>query len=277
MNMSGIKSEGRTVMPGEYVIKKPSINRRLTMETFDALPAGHNMTALIEFDVTKAKKLVRTWRLKGMKVSFFAFIIKSIAAALAEKRELNAVRGGNRIVEFRDVDVNIPVEMESKDGKAPRQIVVRNAAEKTVEEICMEIEADKNQHRLSGNAGREDKWALSLMKILTLLPKFIMKFVLINLVGNPLSVKKMSGTTFVTAVGMFGSINGFAVPYIIGPRAVSFALGSIVKKPAAAGREIKVREFLNMTVVFNHDIVDGAPAARFINRLKKIIEKADVL
>jgi pyruvate/2-oxoglutarate dehydrogenase complex dihydrolipoamide acyltransferase (E2) component len=57
-----------------------------------------------------------------------------------------------------------------------------------------------------------------------------------------------------------------------GPKAVSFALGSTVKKPVVRRDAVEIREMINMTVVFNHDIVDGAPAARFINRLRKLIE-----
>jgi pyruvate/2-oxoglutarate dehydrogenase complex dihydrolipoamide acyltransferase (E2) component len=46
-----------------------------------------------------------------------------------------------------------------------------------------------------------------------------------------------------------------------------------VKKPVVAGKKIEIREMVNITAVFNHDIIDGAPAARFINRLRTIIEK----
>ena len=70
---------------------------------------------------------------------------------------------------------------------------------------------------------------------------------------------------------------GFILPYIGGPRAVSFALGSVLKKPWVVGQQIMIRDFLSMTIIFNHDLVDGAPAARFVDRLKKLTESADVL
>jgi pyruvate/2-oxoglutarate dehydrogenase complex dihydrolipoamide acyltransferase (E2) component len=43
-------------------------------------------------------------------------------------------------------------------------------------------------------------------------------------------------------------------------------------KTGSRGREIEPREILNLTVMFDHDIVDGAPAARFMRRLVELIE-----
>jgi pyruvate/2-oxoglutarate dehydrogenase complex dihydrolipoamide acyltransferase (E2) component len=52
-----------------------------------------------------------------------------------------------------------------------------------------------------------------------------------------------------------------------------FALGSIVKKPWVVENEIEIRDILHMTVLFDHDVVDGAPATRFIMRLVDRIQK----
>jgi pyruvate/2-oxoglutarate dehydrogenase complex dihydrolipoamide acyltransferase (E2) component len=97
-----------------------------------------------------------------------------------------------------------------------------------------------------------------------------------NLIRDPFVVKRMSGTTFVTSVSMYG-ISGFAVPYLGSPKALAFAVGGIVRKPIQAGSRIESREILSLSVFFNHDIVDGAPAARFANSLRKRIESAEVL
>jgi len=53
---------------------------------------------------------------------------------------------------------------------------------------------------------------------------------------------------------------------------ICFALGSIVKKPGIFEGEITPREYLYMTVLINHDVIDGAPAARFISRLTALME-----
>jgi pyruvate/2-oxoglutarate dehydrogenase complex dihydrolipoamide acyltransferase (E2) component len=49
-------------------------------------------------------------------------------------------------------------------------------------------------------------------------------------------------------------------------------LGGIAKKPSIVEERIEVREYLSVTISFDHDIIDGAPAARFTQRLKGLIE-----
>jgi pyruvate/2-oxoglutarate dehydrogenase complex dihydrolipoamide acyltransferase (E2) component len=63
----------------------------------------------------------------------------------------------------------------------------------------------------------------------------------------------------------------WAIPTGIHP--LIFALGGIVKKPGLADGEIKIREYLSMTVLFDHDVIDGAPVARFLNRLRTLLEQ----
>ena len=49
-------------------------------------------------------------------------------------------------------------------------------------------------------------------------------------------------------------------------------LGGIAEKPGAFDGRIEIREYLSMTISVDHDIIDGAPAARFSQRLKELIE-----
>jgi pyruvate/2-oxoglutarate dehydrogenase complex dihydrolipoamide acyltransferase (E2) component len=49
-------------------------------------------------------------------------------------------------------------------------------------------------------------------------------------------------------------------------------LGGIAEKPVVIDGQIEVRERLSITVTFDHDIIDGAPAARFTERFKDLIE-----
>jgi pyruvate/2-oxoglutarate dehydrogenase complex dihydrolipoamide acyltransferase (E2) component len=57
-------------------------------------------------------------------------------------------------------------------------------------------------------------------------------------------------------------------------RAYSLGLvvGSTAWKPAVVEGRIEPREILNLTVVFDHDVIDGAPATRFTRRLVELIE-----
>jgi pyruvate/2-oxoglutarate dehydrogenase complex dihydrolipoamide acyltransferase (E2) component len=81
------------------------------------------------------------------------------------------------------------------------------------------------------------------------------------------------GNAVVTSVGMMGLINGWFIHRSVHP--VSFGIGSVIKKPSVVGDEIKIREILNMTVLLDHDVIDGAPMVRFLNDLTRIIEDSE--
>lgn len=85
-------------------------------------------------------------------------------------------------------------------------------------------------------------------------------------------MKDMQGTVLLTALGMFGDGGGWGIP--VTNHTLQLTLGGIAEKPAFVNDQIEKREFLSVTVSFDHDIVDGAPAARFIQRLKELMESA---
>ncbi len=74
-----------------------------------------------------------------------------------------------------------------------------------------------------------------------------------------------------TAVGMFGGGSGWGIP--IPAPTLLVTVGGIGEKPGVVAGQIAVREYLSLTVSFDHEIVDGAPAARFTRRLKELIEQ----
>ena len=69
---------------------------------------------------------------------------------------------------------------------------------------------------------------------------------------------------------MFGKGGGWAVPF--GVHTLDIALGGINEKPGVVDGRIEIREYLCLTLMFDHDVVDGAPAARFTQRFKELIE-----
>ena len=78
------------------------------------------------------------------------------------------------------------------------------------------------------------------------------------------------GTVMITSVGMMGKIDGWVIP--VGVHPVCFAIGSIVKNPGIVNDNIEIREYLYMTVLVDHDVIDGAPAVRALSKLTKLIE-----
>jgi len=174
-----------------------------------------------------------------------------------------------KITQFADVDISIPVEF-FLDGKYENiQYLLKNAARKSISQMDNEIEeAKKSYDPVKGKI-----IPASVIKILGIFPRKLTGKFLRMFMNNHKKIKEMSGSVFVTMVSMFSGARGFVIPYMGGPKASAFALGSTVKKPAVIKGEITVREYINLTAVFNHDIIDGAPAAGFINYLRKLVEK----
>jgi hypothetical protein len=81
----------------------------------------------------------------------------------------------------------------------------------------------------------------------------------------------MGGTVGIAAVGMFGEGHSgwgiFPITHVLG-----LVVGSIAWKPAVVEGRIEPREILNLTLVFDHDVIDGAPTARFAQQLVELIE-----
>lgn len=84
--------------------------------------------------------------------------------------------------------------------------------------------------------------------------------------------KRLAGTVAVTSVGMYGTGNGWAVSPT--NYTLQLTVGGIGTKPRLIDGELHSREFLSLTITVDHDVVDGAPAARFVNRLGDRLESA---
>lgn len=106
--------------------------------------------------------------------------------------------------------------------------------------------------------------------LLLSLPAFLRRLLYRASIRTPQGMKKRAGTVLVTAVGMFGKGDGWGIPLSIHTLAVT--LGGIAEKAIVLDGETEIREFLNVTISVDHDIVDGAPAARFAQRLKELVE-----
>ena len=248
---------------------KTSLARKLSIIGFDAVQNAHNFHAVLDFDVSGLRKHLREKRIVGTGGSLFVFFLKAIAKALGEFPSFNAMINRKRTTEFETVDISIPIEM-TRDGKVEnKQYLIKDANNKPMRAIDKEIAASKNA------VDDQKGYILSkpIQKLFSILPGRIVTFLLRALLKNHNKVMEFSGSVFVTSISMFSDIPGYVIPYAGGPKACSFAIGSVTKKPWVVKDAIVVKETVNITATFNHDAVDGAPAARFINRLREIIEK----
>ena len=73
-----------------------------------------------------------------------------------------------------------------------------------------------------------------------------------------------------TAIGMFGKGAGWGIP--LPSHALWITVGGIGEKPGVVDGHIAIRDYLSLTISFDHETIDGAPAARFTERLKELIE-----
>ena len=90
--------------------------------------------------------------------------------------------------------------------------------------------------------------------------------------ARPWWTKRVGGTVAVSSVGMFGSSLGWGIP--ITPAPLMVTVGGIGARPRLMDGNLEDREYLSVTVSVDHDIVDGAPAARFVERLRELVETA---
>ena len=93
---------------------------------------------------------------------------------------------------------------------------------------------------------------------------------------NPHWFKRLQGTVVVTSVGMFGKGGGWGIGFLP-THTLGLTVGGIAQKPGVHDGRMELREHLHLTIAFDHDIVDGAPAARCTNRLVELLEMATVL
>lgn len=86
------------------------------------------------------------------------------------------------------------------------------------------------------------------------------------------SLEELTGSTItVTNVGSFGMESG--TPIINHPEAAILAPGTITKRPWVVGEQIVVREVMTLALSFDHRVIDGAYAGRFLRYLGDLIEK----
>jgi pyruvate/2-oxoglutarate dehydrogenase complex dihydrolipoamide acyltransferase (E2) component len=224
----------------------------------------HTVHGLVEFDVTLAREAIRKHKAQtGEVLSFSAFFLACLGKTIDMNKQMHAYRDWrNHLIIFDEVDVNMLFEVEVDGKKTIRPHILRGVNKKTFREIHQEIRAFQQEHRSS----RESKF----IEWFVLLPGFVRRLFLWILFKSPQLIKDYYGTVLVTSVGMFGEGGGWGIP--VPNHTLQLTLGGTAKKPGIFESRIETREYLSVTISFDHDVIDGAPAARFTQRLKELIE-----
>jgi len=168
----------------------------------------------------------------GIRPSYTDFLVKVLAIALREQPVFNSRLEGDLIRLIEEINIGVAVEVE--EGLIVP--VVRNADKKTLTEI-----ATSTKQLVDG--AREGR----------------------------LSSSELTGGTFtISNLGSY-SVDAFT-PLINPPETAILGVGRIVNKPAVSDGQIKIKPMMCLSLSFDHRVIDGAVAARFLQRIKEILE-----
>lgn len=225
----------RDAAPEQLVETEPLSQIRKTIAK-NMLQSKHNaahMTVFDEVEVAELDRIRKKFKEKyadqGFKITYLAFIVKSVAMALKQFKALNAemdIENGNMIYK-KYYNIGIAVDTE-KGLMVP---VIRNADKLTIKDIAMQIE-------IFSEKARKGEIKLDEMK---------------------------DGTFTITS---FGSIGGkFAVPVINYPQSGILGIGRVTKQAIVKDDKVDVGLMLPLSLAVDHRIADGGDTARFLNKV----------
>jgi len=170
-----------------------------------------------------------------LRVSYSAVLAKAAARALVEHPIVNSSLEGNQVRIFDEVNIGIAVATEN--GLVVP--VIHGAEKKTLQEVEKAVEelTSKAKH---GKLTREE-------------------------ISN--------GTFTITNLGMYG-VDSF-IPIINPPEAAILAMGAIREKPVAVGGKVEIRPVAMLSLTYDHRIVDGAPAAEFLQKIRDKLQESE--
>jgi pyruvate/2-oxoglutarate dehydrogenase complex dihydrolipoamide acyltransferase (E2) component len=252
-----------TQKDGYQIVEFPRV-REFVIDVMVPAEKKHMIHSLFEADVTDVRKYLKRKKSEGESVpSLTAFIIKCVADAAMTNKRIAALRFAPRkLAIFDDMHVSCNVEKEIDGQSQPMGLVIRQANRKEINEIHDEI------HNYADEGYKEQ---VEPMKNFARFPRFLRAILMSPMFNNPNTIAKQGFNIIVTSVGMFGAGGGHVIPYQHASLCIS--VGGITEKPGMVDDHVEPREYLSITATFDHDITDGAPAARFAQELKEYIER----
>ena len=194
------------------------------------------VTLTTETDATELVALRARQRAAGVPCSYNDLLLWLLARALREHPRLNASLQGEEIWVWRRVNIGLAVDSE----QGLRVPVVHDVDQKGLAEIARETAALVEAAR----QGRSAPEALQ------------------------------GGTFTLTNLGMFG-IDAFT-PILNLPECAVLGVGRIQPQPAVVDDQVTIRQRMWLSLTFDHRLIDGGPAARFLQRVAQLIEQPPV-
>lgn len=228
--------------PGDEIVEMDRI-RKLTAEhmVFSKKTSAH-VTSFIDADVTK----MITWRNsvkdtflsgKGEKLTLTPIFIDAVARALMEFPMINISVDGTKIIKKKNINIGMATALPNDNLIVP---VIKNANEKSLTGLARAVNDLAERAR-----------------------------------NNRLKPDEISGGTF--TITNFGSYDNLAgTPIINQPQVAILGTGAVRKKPSVIetpeGDFIAIRNIMILSLTYDHRVIDGALAAKFLQRVKSILE-----
>ncbi len=174
-------------------------------------------------------------RRHGIKLTFTSFFVRACVEAIKESPIINSSVDGTNIIYKRDVNIGIAVALDN--GLIVP--VIKRADEKNFLGVARSVQDLADRART-----------------------------------KRLSVDDVQGGTFtITNPGSFGGL--FGLPIINQPQVAILGVGSIEKRPVVRDDAIAIRHMVYLSISYDHRVIDGATAEKFMGRVKKILENWD--
>lgn len=251
-----------------YRVSPLSFNRWAVKASASVTKEKNTIHSLTEIDITIPRRLIREhFERTGEKLSFTAYIVSCLAQVMKEFPQFNSFIKGRNLVLLDDVTISVLVEREIDGEKVPEPIGIQQAQKKTFLEIHKEIREAKS--KTSNKLG-----TLSGMEWFRFIPAPLLK-TFIRIADKNIKLGVQYGKVAVTAIGMFSKEAVWLVPH--GSATVLISVGSINNKVIEVDGAFVSREHLCITASFDHDVVDGAPAARLLSRFAEFVRSGTIL
>ncbi|PJW16905.1 dihydrolipoamide acetyltransferase family protein [Geobacillus sp. WSUCF-018B] len=231
------------VVPEEERIPLRGLRKKIAEKMVKSAYTAPHVTGMDEVDVTKLveirKNLASELAKEQIKLTYLPFIIKAVTRALKQYPMFNASldEETNEIVLKKRYHIGIATA--TKAGLVVP--VIRDADQKSIRELAVEIaELSEKAHR------------------------------------QALRLDELQGSTFtITSTGAGGG--WFATPIINYPEVAIFGAHAIKRRPVVVGDEIVIRDMMGMSLTFDHRVIDGEPAGRFMRTVAHYLENPEVL
>ena len=219
-------------------IKIVGLRRKIAEKMVESVQRAPHFTYVDEVDATELvatrKKLKPLAAEYGIKLTYIPFIMKALVSVIREFPTVNAVMNEERFSLNVKGSVNIGIATDTPQGLFVP--VIHNVEQKSILQLAAEI-ADLTQRTREGKAG----------------------------------LNELQGGTFtITSVGNIGG--RFATPIINHPEVAILGVNQIHDRPMVVDGEVMARKMMYLSPSFDHRVIDGAVAARFVSALKKVLE-----